>query len=86
MHGLMREGRRKPVLYSTRLFMPSFYSPEILQAAGIVVSVDDQKVGGLGADILLKNYLDANKKLGNEPVAMPSFKIWEIGVRSCIDT
>ena len=55
---------------------PSTYSPEILQAAGIVVSVDDQKVGELGADILLKNYLDANKKLGDEPVAMPPFKIW----------
>ncbi len=56
--------------------IPSTYTVENKKDAGIVVSVDDQKIGELGADILLKNYLNPNHKLGYEPVVTPPFKAW----------
>ena len=31
MHGLMREGRRKPALYSTQLFLTQTYTPGTLR-------------------------------------------------------
>jgi hypothetical protein len=56
--------------------IPSTYAPENVKYAGIVVSVYDKKVGELGAEILLKNFYDPQKKLGHEPVGMPPFHTW----------
>lgn len=56
--------------------IPSTYTEENKKDAGIVVSVDDQKVGELGADILLNNYFNPSYNLGDEPVAAPPFKTW----------
>jgi hypothetical protein len=56
--------------------IPSTYAPENVDYAGIVVSVYDEKVGELAADILLKNFFHPEKKLGNEPVGRPPFHTW----------
>ena len=61
---------------NTKWVIPSTYSTDNLDRAGIIVSVSDQEVGRLGADIVFKSYLNPKLQLGHEPVATTLFLIW----------
>ncbi|MDD2807980.1 MAG: ABC transporter substrate binding protein, partial [Patescibacteria group bacterium] len=60
----------------TKWVIPSTYSTDNLEKAGVVVSVSDQEVGRLGAEIIFKSYLNPDLKLGEEPVATTPFVAW----------
>jgi len=60
----------------TKWVIPSTYSTDNLEKAGVVVSVSDQEIGRLGAEIIFKSYLNPDLKLGEEPVATTPFVAW----------
>ena len=61
---------------NTKWVIPSTYSTDNLDRAGIIVSVSDQEVGRLGAEIIFKSYRNPKLELGHEPVATTPFLIW----------
>jgi len=56
--------------------VPSTYSPEILELAGIAVSVDDAEIGRKGAELVYKAFTNPSFHLGEQPVYEPKFKVW----------
>lgn len=56
--------------------VPSTYSVDNLNKAGVVVSVNDQEVGKLGADIVFESYLHPELNLGDIDIGTPKYKIW----------
>lgn len=60
----------------TKWVIPSTYSTDNLEKAGVVVSVSDQEIGRLGAEIIFKSYRNPDLKLGEEPVVTTPFMAW----------
>ena len=56
--------------------VPSTYSTANLNAAGVIVSVVDEHVGELGADIVLKKIDDPQLDLAQMPVMQTPFRTW----------
>lgn len=56
--------------------VPSTYSTANLNAAGVIVSVVDEHVGELGADIVLKKIDDPQLDLAQVPVMKTPFRTW----------
>ncbi|MEQ1557960.1 MAG: hypothetical protein ABL933_03340 [Methyloglobulus sp.] len=56
--------------------IPSTYSTHNLEKAGIIVSISDQEVGKLGADIVFESYLHPKLPLGHVDIGTPNFKVW----------
>lgn len=64
-------------IFNNKLWVvPSTYSYANLKAAGMIVSVDDQLVGELGSNIVLKKIDDPELDLAQLPVQQPKFRTW----------
>jgi len=59
--------------------VPSTYSPENLESAGVVVSVKDEMVGALGASIIAEKLDHPNMALNQMPIKHPPFMVWVNG-------
>jgi len=55
--------------------VPSSNTPQNLDLAGVIVTVDDRFVGELGADIILKHMANPQLDLKQEKVRKPRFKV-----------